>query len=121
MTTSLQFTLQIMMQHLSKSLRQFDLLVLRDFGLFTIMGAGVAWVLANCLAQEIPYLQESQPEGLCIATYMNASTTLGFVVMCSYLYVQHYVAHIDIPFSQSMPFLLVPITYELLRSSLVLL
>lgn len=60
------------------------------FILFMIMGYGAYWVLPACLNQQIPEFQLTQPEGLCISTYMSASLTLGVVVMTCYLLLMKY-------------------------------
>ena len=72
--------------------------------MFMVMGSGANWVYATALAQEIPYFENHQPEQLCIATYMNATTNFGLFAMFGYLYYHHYVK--PIPYSVSVPFLL---------------
>lgn len=78
---------------------------LLTFGIFMIMGAGVNWVFPTAMFQEIPYLEEHQPEGLCLATYMNLMVAMGYLVMGGYVFVDSYVK--KIPFSIGMPLLLV--------------
>lgn len=77
---------------------------LKNFFLFAVMGSGANWVLATALFQEIPYLENHTPEGLCIATYMNVSTAYGLVFVLCYLYFHHNVN--EIPFSIAIPFIL---------------
>ena len=60
------------------------------FILFMIMGYGAYWVLPACLNQQIPEFQLTQPEGLCISTYMSASLTFGVLVMTCYLLLMKY-------------------------------
>ncbi|RYG65745.1 hypothetical protein EON64_11305 [archaeon] len=76
-----------------------------NYVLFMIMGAGANWVFPTALAQEIPYFENHNPEGLCIATYMNATTNFGLFAMAAYVYVHNYVQ--PIPYSYSVPCLLV--------------
>jgi hypothetical protein len=47
------------------------------FLLFALMGSGANWVLPSCLSQQIPVFERTLPEGLCIATFMNAATNAG--------------------------------------------
>lgn len=54
--------------------------------LFMAMGAGANWVFPTALSQQIPYFENHLPEGLCLATYMNATTNLGFLLVVLYLY-----------------------------------
>eukprot|EP01039_Chlorochromonas_danica_P003534 gene3534-3871_t len=54
--------------------------------LFMAMGAGANWVFPTALSQQIPYFENHLPEGLCLATYMNATTNLGFLLVVVYLY-----------------------------------
>ena len=43
----------------------------------------------TALAQQIPYFERINPEGICIATYMNASTNLGVISAALYfLYIR---------------------------------
>jgi hypothetical protein len=42
-------------------------------------------VCPTALAQQIPYFERINPEGICIATYMNASTNLGVISAALYL------------------------------------
>eukprot|EP01031_Cornospumella_fuschlensis_P027691 gene27691-33443_t len=83
------------------SLNQFVI----NYALFMIMGAGANWVFSTALAQEIPYFENHNPEGLCIATYMNATTNFGLFAMAVYVYVHNYVK--PIPYNYSVPCLLV--------------
>ncbi len=75
------------------------------FLLFMLMGSGANWVLATALTQEVPYLEENQPEGLCIATYMNATNNFGLIAMSLYLFVHNNIR--PIPYQYSVPSLLV--------------
>lgn len=72
--------------------------------LFMVMGSGANWVYATALAQEIPYFENHAPEQLCVATYMNATTNFGLIMMGLYLYYHNYVK--PIPYSISVPFML---------------
>lgn len=78
---------------------------LKDFLLFMLMGCGSYWGYPSALVQEIPYLELHQPEGLCIATFMNAATNTGFLFMFIYtvLYEYGYI----MPYHFSVPCLLV--------------
>lgn len=75
------------------------------FSLFCIMGAGANWVFPTALIQQVPYFEDSLPEGVCIAAYMNAVTNIGFFVMLFYLWYINSVRFI--PHSYSVPALLV--------------
>jgi len=75
------------------------------FILFMIMGSGANWVLPTALAQEIPYFEVHQPEGLCIATYMNATVNIGLIAMFVYVYIYKNIS--KIPYNFSVPILLV--------------
>lgn len=74
------------------------------FVLFMIMGSGANWVFATALTLEIPYFENHQPEGLCIATYMNASNNLGILAVMIYLFVHTY--YYKVPYYYSVPSLL---------------
>jgi hypothetical protein len=74
------------------------------FMIFMAMGAGANWVLPTALAQEIPYLENTQPERLCIATYMNVANAVGLLSMLLYVYALR--MNIVIPYSYSVPSLL---------------
>jgi hypothetical protein len=56
------------------------------------------------LFQQIPWFEERLPEGLCLATYMNASNACAVFVALMYYLVTEYCYHI--PHSVSMPILL---------------
>jgi hypothetical protein len=62
-------------------------------------------VFPNALAQQIPYFQQHNPEKLCIATYMNASTNCGIFIMLIVFTVIRYVYLI--PHKYSMPVILI--------------
>jgi len=79
----------------------FDLQYVKNFVLFMLMGSS----LGTVLAQEIPYFEEHLPEGLCIATFMNASTACGSLFTFVYLYMKH--IGYTVPFNVSVPTLLV--------------
>lgn len=73
--------------------------------LFMTMGAGANWVLPTALVQEVPYFENNLPEGLCIATYMNATNNFGIIALTLYMY---YINNWGlIPYSQTVPVLLV--------------
>lgn len=74
------------------------------FILFMFMGYGANWVLPTALFQEIPYFELHQPEGLCIATYMNATTNCGLFMLILYNIIYENVT--KIPYKYSVPILL---------------
>ena len=76
----------------------------KTFILFMVLGAGANWVYPTALSQQIPYLEGTVPEKLCIATYMNMSTNFGLVAIFIYLYIHEYVY--KVPFKYSIPSLL---------------
>ena len=61
-------------------------------------------VCPTALVQQVPYFERVNPEGLCIATYMNASTNVGVLSAAVYFLVIRYVC--PIPHSVSVPFIL---------------
>ena len=75
----------------------------QTFLVFMVFGAAPNWVFATALAQEIPYFEQHLPEGLCIATYMNAASNIGLLAVISYVTINYY--H-PIPQSVSVPGLL---------------
>lgn len=70
-----------------------------------LMGSGANFVLPTALAEQIPFFEKHLPEGLCIATFMNASTAVGSSFAFVYLYFKS-IGYV-IPFSISVPTLLV--------------
>lgn len=74
-----------------------------NFCLFMMLGAAPNWVFATALAQEIPHFQEALPQGLCIATYMNATTNFGLLALFGYVVWNYY--H-PIPQKIAVPFLI---------------
>lgn len=77
---------------------------MKNMILFGTMGIGTNWVLPTVLFQQIPWFEERQPEGLCLATYMNAANTCAVVGALVYYLVTEHCYHI--PHSVSMPVLL---------------
>lgn len=75
-----------------------------QFVIFMIMGSGANWVFPTALSQEIPYLEDNQPEGLCLATYMNASVNIGLIFLIIYVFI--YYNMYKIPYCYSVPVLL---------------
>lgn len=76
-----------------------------NFLIFMTMGCGTSWVFANALAQEIPFFQRTLPQGLCIATYMNATTNIGLFLVVTYLWIHNYVR--PVPHNVLVPSVLV--------------
>ena len=77
---------------------------IRNMLLFGTMGIGTNWVLPTVLFQQIPWFEERVPEGLCIATYLNASNSCAVFVALVYYLITEYYYHI--PHSVSVPALL---------------
>ena len=77
---------------------------IKTFLKFAVMGAGANWVYPSALAQEIPYFQRTQPEGLCVATYMNATTNLGLLAVIGYFMIMRFIG--PIPHSYAVPTIL---------------
>lgn len=77
---------------------------LKNMALFGTLGIGTNWVLPTVLFQQIPWFEERVPEGLCLATYMNASNACAvFAALMYYLTTEHFY---HVPHSVSMPILL---------------
>ena len=62
-------------------------------------------VCPAALAQQIPYFEQHNPEGLCIATFMNASTNLGVLTVIIYFFLIRYIY--PIPHSIAVPIILI--------------
>ena len=78
------------------------------FLLFMVMGSGANFVLPTALVEEVPYFEDVLPEKICIATYMNLATSLGLISMLLYMYITNYIC--NIPYSRSVPFMLITST-----------
>ena len=59
----------------------------------------------TALAQQIPYFEQHNPEGLCIATYMNASTNVGVLMVVAYFTFMKCIR--PVPHSIAVPFILI--------------
>lgn len=79
------------------------------FFIFMVMGFGANFVFATALTQEIPYFINTQPEGLCLPSYMAATLNGGLLVLFAYLYIYNNIY--KIPYSTSVPFILVLSTF----------
>jgi hypothetical protein len=77
---------------------------MKNMILFGTLGIGTNWVLPTVLFQQIPWFEERLPEGLCLATYMNASNACAVFAALMYYFVTEHFYHI--PHSASMPILL---------------
>lgn len=77
---------------------------MKNMVLFATLGIGTNWVLPTVLFQQIPWFEERQPEGLCLATYMNAANSCAVVGALLYYLITEYCYRI--PHSVSMPSLL---------------
>lgn len=77
---------------------------MKNMALFGTLGIGTNWVLPTVLFQQIPWFEERLPEGLCLATYMNASNACAVFVALMYYLMTEYCFHV--PHSVSMPILL---------------
>ena len=75
------------------------------FLLFMVMGSGANFSLPTALLEEIPYFEENQPEGVCIATYMNVVTSFGIFSVFAYVYYHSCIK--KIPFTVSVPTILI--------------
>jgi hypothetical protein len=84
--------------------KRLDMEYITTFLKFAVMGAGANWVYPSALAQEIPYFQRTQPEGLCVATYMNATTNLGLLAVITYFTIIRFFG--PIPHSYAVPMIL---------------
>ena len=62
-------------------------------------------VCPGALAQQIPYFQQHNPEGLCIATYMNVSTNIGVLTVVIYFFLLKYIY--QIPHTVAVPIILI--------------
>jgi len=86
----------------------------RNFAIFFILGFGPNWVIPSALFQQVPWLMRSQPEGLCLATYMNASVNVGVLSVVLYSVLMRRFVHHDgdgdgdgaIPLSMIIPAIL---------------
>jgi len=54
---------------------------------FFVLGMGPSWLFASIIFQEVPYFQNKQPEGLCIAAYMSASVNTGAILAIGYVFI----------------------------------
>ena len=77
---------------------------LAKFAIFFILGYGPNWVIATVLAQEIPYMQNHQPEGLALAAYMNAANASATLCTFGYWVYTTYVG--PIPHNVALPLML---------------
>ena len=80
------------------------------FLVFYILGMGPNWVMPTALAQEIPYFENNQPEGLSIAAYMNAATSAALLMVFVYYGYVEYIR--PIPHTIAVPALLVVSTFS---------
>lgn len=77
---------------------------MKNMVLFGTLGIGTNWVLPTVLFQQIPWFEERLPEGLCLATYLNASNACAvFAALVYYLITEYWYR---IPHSVSLPALL---------------
>lgn len=58
--------------------------------LFVVLAGGGNFLLYNALFLQIPYFQQHQPEGLCLATWMIVSTNLSVPVVYFFYLLDHY-------------------------------
>lgn len=77
---------------------------IKNMALFATLGIGTNWVLPTVLFQQIPWFEERLPEGLCLATYLNASNACAVFAALMYYLMTEYCFHV--PHSVSMPALL---------------
>lgn len=63
--------------------------------LFYVLGIGPNWVIASAFASQIPYLEETQPEGHAISAFMNMSNALNIIFVFSYWLYTTYVGPIS--------------------------
>ena len=74
-----------------------------QFLVFMVMGSGANWVFPTAFSQEIPYFELHQPEGLCIATFMNAATNIGLIALVVYMFIINH--WMEVPYKYSVPIL----------------
>ena len=76
--------------------------------LFVQFAAGPSWVFCNALYLEVPYLQQHQPEKLCLASWMGVALLFSVVVVFLFYLYDLYVCRLDLDVSVSITLLLVP-------------
>eukprot|EP01062_Namystynia_karyoxenos_P032116 TRINITY_DN23724_c0_g1_i1.p1 TRINITY_DN23724_c0_g1~~TRINITY_DN23724_c0_g1_i1.p1 ORF type:complete len:306 (+),score=97.76 TRINITY_DN23724_c0_g1_i1:84-920(+) len=57
----------------------------REFALFAVLGLGVSWLAVAAIYLEIPRLQRVVPEGLCLASYVQAVSHVAVVAVLPYV------------------------------------
>jgi hypothetical protein len=63
--------------------------------LFFVLGIGPNWVIASAFGSQIPYLEETQPEGHAISAYMNVSNALNIIFVFTYWLYTTYIGPIS--------------------------
>lgn len=74
------------------------------FLIFTVLGSGPSWTYGSLLVQEQPFFENSQPEELCIGSWMNVMLSFGLILSIIYfLFIKYVYA---VPHEIGMPVLI---------------
>ena len=76
--------------------------------LFVQFAAGPSWVFCNALYLEVPYLQQHQPEELCLASWMSVALLFSTVVVWMFYLYDLYICRLDLDVSVTMTLVAVP-------------
>ena len=64
--------------------------------IFVTFAGGPGWVFYNLLFLELPYFQQHQPEGLCLATFMNVCANAASLIVLLYFILDMFIFYFDI-------------------------
>lgn len=82
-----------------------DLMI--DLALFLVVGLGPSFVATMTITQETPFLQRVLPQGLCVAMYINAASTVGIISVAFYYLLRRFVGKWSTPTGVILPGMLV--------------